>query len=337
MDSAKNNSKETVFKSFPAPVEQVKRYNLEHSRQVELKGRFLTRAMVALLLLLFRSLSLKWAYRIGKVLGELLYLFKIRKQVVMTNLDIAFGDSKSVAEKNEIYRKCVINVGRYVTNFFSLPYKDSDFWQNKCRITNKQALNNAYNKGKGVIIIGGHLGMWDIAAGVLGMQGYPISIVAKRVSNPVIDRAVVENRNAMNLGTIAHVNSMPVILESLSHQIGVIMAMDQNMKKSQGVFVKWLGRLASTVRSSAYVVRQTGVPVIAGYMLQHGPEDYEIVISEEIDWVKVPDDPEEELRVNTRKHLEFIEESILANPEIWFWLHRRWKRQPDGVPSPYKK
>ncbi|MRR29978.1 hypothetical protein EG834_06605 [bacterium] len=37
------------------------------------------------------------------------------------------------------------------------------------------------------------------------------------------------------------------------------------------------------------------------------------------------EDPGEAIRVNTRAYNAAIERMILAHPEQWIWMHRRWK------------
>ena len=55
-------------------------------------------------------------------------------------------------------------------------------------IVNEEKLINAYNKNRGVLFLAAHYGMWDLGAGALGMNGYPISVVAKKILNPTINK-----------------------------------------------------------------------------------------------------------------------------------------------------
>ncbi len=216
-----------------------------------------------------------------------------------------------------------------------LPVQDRKFWKDHFKIVNEELLQDAYNRGTGVILTGGHIGMWEIAAGRIGMAGYPISIIAKRVANPVLDKMVVDVRNQMNLGTIKHISSMERVRQGIEEGEGVIMAIDQNMKRSQGVFVDWMGHVASTVRSNAWVARETGATVIVGYAIQLGPKEFEVRLTEEIPWVSFPEDSEEELLINTQNQANGVAKVIFEHPEQWMWIHRRWKVQPSEDGNPY--
>jgi KDO2-lipid IV(A) lauroyltransferase len=140
----------------------------------------------------------------------------------------------------------------------------------------------------------------------------------------------------MNLGTIKNRNSMKRILKGIRNGEAIVMALDQNMKSSVGVFIDWMGRPACSVFSAAYVALKTGAPVLAGFMRQIGPDEFELVLTEEVEWEEWPDDREKEILINAQKQADAIQKIIYEYPELWFWIHRRWNIQPRGVRNPYK-
>lgn len=324
------------FESYPVPLEQVTAYTREHSRPASVKGHYGTRIFIRALLAFAQSLSWKWAYRLGTGIGKLMYWLKIRRNTAMINLDIVYGEEKTPEEKEGIYRGSMINLGRVVINYLRLPFMGSSFWENNCDWKNESILKEALNRKKGALLIAGHIGMMDLPGGKFGMGGYPVAVVGKNIKNPAIDRFVVETRNAMNLGTIHPKGSMERIFEGIRRGEAVAMAVDQNMKKKYGIFLNWMGRPASSVRSPAFVARETGAPVVSGYCYQKDVDRFEVVITEEIEWESFPDDPEKELMVNAQKQSDAFQRIIYDNPELWFWIHRRFKNQPEGVPNPYK-
>jgi len=333
-----NDNKDDIqFESYPAPQDQVTAYAQKYTRQASIKGHYFSRFALFLLIQFARSLSWKWAHRVGGGIGRLLYWLKIRRDVAMLNLDIAYGDTKSDDEKEGIYRASMLNLGQVAVNYLRLPYMGQAFWQNNCDWKNEHILRDVMNRKKGALLICGHFGMMDLAGGKLGWGGYPVAVIGKLIKNPVIDRFVIEGRKGMNLGTINPKESMERIMVGIRRQEAIAMAVDQNMKKKYGIFLNWMGRTASSVRSAAYVARETGVPVVAGYLHQTDVDRFELVVSEEVEWESCPDDPEKELAVNAQKQSDAFQRIIYDNPGLWFWIHRRWKYQPDGVPNPYKQ
>jgi KDO2-lipid IV(A) lauroyltransferase len=320
---------------FPWTVEKTHAYTHAFNRHEEVKGHYFQRAIYASLLWLVQRLSWSCAFHLANGIGRLLYLLRVRYQVAKVNLDIVYGDKKTEAEKLRIYHDSMITFGRTIVSYLRIPVMDRKMWTENFPIRNEQILREDYNQGKGIVITAGHLGVWEVAAGRVGMGGYPISNVAKRQPNIVADQLIVDLREAMNMGSIMHKDSMDRIRQGLRCGEGVILAVDQNMKRDQGVFVSFLGRVASSPRANAWIWREAGCPAFCGYAAWREPKKFELVITERVPWEPHPDDPEKELLINTTHLIEAVERVILGEPSLWFWLHRRWKVQPDGVPNPY--
>jgi KDO2-lipid IV(A) lauroyltransferase len=337
MEPSVNKKRRQPFDAYPAPLPEVMAYISSHSTAVTSRGYRKTRWAINLLVSVFKRVSWRTAYRIGKIIGLLFYLLRIRRSVAMTNLDIVYGNTKSAAEKEAIYKASLINFGRLVVNYVRFPFVDISFWQNNCHMRNEALLQRAINQKKGVILIAGHIGMMDLAGGKIGTSGYPVFLVGKSIKHPLFNELIHRTRNAVHLGTIRHKDSIRRILKGLHRGEAIVMALDQNMKERQGMFLNWMGRPASSVRAPATVVKMTGAPVVAGYMYQKSADQFELVVTEEVIWEPYPDDPEKEMVINAQKQADAIQRIIYEHPELWFWIHRRWKRQPAGIPSPYKR
>jgi len=196
------------FPSLPVSSEEIQKYMAENFSQSHAKGNKFQKFFIHSMLTFIRSLSWNTAYLLGSLIGRCLFLLKIRSHVALTNLDIVYGGTKSKKEKMAIYKKSMINFGNVIINYMRLPVQGESFWRNHCELINEDVLKTAFNKKKGVVFIGGHIGMWDLAGGKVGMSGYPASVVAKKIKNPVIDKLVYDARFSMNVGGIANKNTM---------------------------------------------------------------------------------------------------------------------------------
>jgi KDO2-lipid IV(A) lauroyltransferase len=324
-----------AFVSYPVPLQTVRRYARLHSRTVALKGYRMHGLLIRALLAWARKISWDTAFCTGTAIGRLFYLLKIRRKVAMVNLDIVYGGQKTAAEKDAIYKASLLNCGRVLINYLKLPYQDTEFWKSHCKLINAHLFDKAIRHGKGVLLITGHIGLMDLAGGRLGQCGYPVALVGKRIKNPFWDKFVLDSRLAMNLGSIRHRNSMKRILTGIRQGETIVMALDQNMRRRQGIFLDWMGRPASSVYASAYLMRKTGVAVIAGYSHQKGPQSFELVFTEQVPWQPYPQDPDQEIRINAQKHADAVQKIIYRHPELWLWIHRRFRTQPEGLEDPY--
>jgi len=324
-------------KTFPWSKDQVRRYTDTYSQKIIVKGSYFSRMWVAVLSFLINLLSWKWTDRFGAFIGWLMYRFGLRRSVAMINLDIAFRDTKSKKEKEEIYRKSLISFGRQILTYFRFPKMDEKFWAENYGLDNEHFLREALNKGKGAIILGMHFSNWELGLGKLGFSGYPSAIVGRPMGNPVFHKFLIDSRAAINISTIPNKNSMNRIFEGLKRGETVAMAIDQNMTGNHGVFVEWLGWVACTVASVSWIIRESGSPAIGAYSLRVGPGKFKLVLTEEVKWEPYPENPEKELVVNTQNQVRALEKVILQQPELWLWIHKRWKTQPPGMPNPYKQ
>jgi len=325
------------FDSYPASQEHVTAYVRKYSLSSGVKGYHVTQWLVSLLLKWAQSLSWKMAHRVGTGVGRLLYRLRLRRDVAMINLGIVYGETKSLSEKDHIYRESMINLGRLVVNYLRLPYQGPEFWQNNWDWKNEKILQDAFNRKQGVILVSGHIGMMELAAGKLGMCGYPLGLVGKKINHPVFNKLALDSRRAMNACAINYKNAAIRILRGMKRGEAIGMALDQNMKPEYGTFIDWMGKPALSVNAPAMLARRTGAAVIAGYSFQKDIDRFEMVFTEEVPWEAYPEDPEKEILINNQNQADAIQRIIYAKPELWFWIHRRWKRQPDGMPNPYKQ
>ena len=336
METKTKVKKNLRFDSYPAPLERVTAYTRKYSQSTVVKGYYFTQLVVSLLLKWAQSLSWKTAYRVGTVIGNLMYRLGIRRNVAMINLDIVYGQTKPPSEKERIYRESMLNLGRLIFNYLRLPYMGEDFWQNNWDLKNEEIIHEAFNHKKGVILVSGHIGMMELSGGKLGMCGYPIGFVGKKIRHPVFNKLVLDSRRAMNVSAINSKDSAIRILRGLKRGEAIGMALDQNMKVKNGMFVDWMGRPALSVKAPAMIARRTGATVLAGYSYQKGIDRFELVVTEEVPWEDYPEDPEKEILINNQNQADAIQRIIHAKPELWFWIHRRWKNQPNGMSNPYK-
>lgn len=324
------------FGSLPVSVEAIQTYTRNFFPQKKVKGYFAQRISIWIFITFLRRLPWGVAFHIGTFIGNVLYLMKLRSHIALTNLDIVYGDTKSAAEKAAIYKKSLINFGHVIINYMRLPFAGEAFWTEHCELVNEDILKKAANKKKGVLLIGGHIGMWDLAGGKVGMSGYPTGVVSKRIYNPVINKLINDARTAMNMGGVETRNTMDQIFAGLKRGESLVLALDQNMKKEKGVFIDWMGKKASSVKSTAYIVRESGAAVIPGYMVQLGPKEFKVILGDELPWLHCPEDPEKELMMNNQNQADAVQKIILEHPELWLWIYKRWKVCPDGETNPYK-
>jgi Kdo2-lipid IVA lauroyltransferase/acyltransferase len=193
----------------------------------------------------------------------------------------------------------------------------------------------AQARGKGVLIVTGHLGAWELSSFYHSLMGYPMGMVIRRLDNRQLDTFVNRIR-CMHGNNVLHKDDFGRGLLTAMRNGGTVgILMDTNMTPPQGAFVKFFGVEACTATGLAHVARKTGAAVLPGFMLWEPAEQrYTLRFGPEIA-IPHTEDVAADILEGTQHCTSEIEAWIRRYPDQWLWIHRRWKTRPPGEPSLY--
>ena len=193
----------------------------------------------------------------------------------------------------------------------------------------------ARDRGKGVLVLTGHLGAWELSSFYHSLMGMPMGMVIRRLDNSLID-ALVNRIRCLHGNRVIHKDDFARgLIASMRAGETVGILMDTNMTPPQGVFVPFFGVLACTASGVARIAAKTGASVVPGFLLWEKTEkQYVLHFGNEIEVIRTGD-PEQDVVANTASFTAAIERYIRQYPEQWLWLHRRWKTRPPGEEGIY--
>ncbi len=116
----------------------------------------------------------------------------------------------------------------------------------------------AREQGKGVLVLTGHLGAWELSSFYHSLAGYPMGMVIRRLDNPLVDRFVNRVRCLHGNRVIHKDDFARGLIASMRANETVGILMDTNMTPPQGVFVPFFGVEACTASGLARVAREDG-------------------------------------------------------------------------------
>src|SRR5580692_5394054 len=287
-------------------------------------------AVVWLLIRLLGLLPRRAARGIGAGVGALAYRILPRLRSVGTrNLEIAFPEW-SEAQRQEVLRKLYRNLGWELAEFCQMPGYTQENTRSFLRYDGLERYVAARDKGKGVLIVTGHLGAWELSSFYHSLMGHPMSMVIRRLDNAKVDQ-LVNGIRCLHGNRVLHKDDFARGLLGAMRQgetVGILM--DTNMTPPQGVFVPYFGRLACTASGLARVALKTGAAVLPGFMLwEESEQRYVLRFSAPLALARTGDDAADIL-ANTALFTRVIEDTIRRYPEQWLWVHRRWKTRPAG-------
>ncbi|MCX5693468.1 MAG: lysophospholipid acyltransferase family protein [Candidatus Omnitrophica bacterium] len=281
--------------------------------------------------LLFRLISfivLAFPIRIGLMLGQAFgslsfYILKKDREKALKNLDIAFGDSKSKAEKRSIAKKVFENLGKNFVEVISIPKFNRGNINRYVSCNNIGLLMRFVQENKGAIILSAHFGNWELLAHYISMQGLPINVIARRARMDGLEAFLAGIRKKNNVNVIYRDASAKEIVDFLRNKKFVGIMPDQDMDSVSGVFVDFFGKSAWTPSGPAVLNLLTGVPIVPCFIVRK-PFGHEFLIDGPAELVKTGDRKEDILE-NTQRYTKIIEDYIKRFPEHWVWFHDRWK------------
>lgn len=191
-------------------------------------------------------------------------------------------------------------------------------------------LRDAMDRGKGAIVVSGHLGNWEImAAAGMGIDVYPVSVY-RPLDNPLLDAWVRSLRGSEGADVVEKQGAVRGLLKALRKGRLVAILVDQDPRR-HGVFVPFFGTPASTIPTPAELALRTGAAIIPGFALRTGPGfRYRTWFEPALEVRPDADHDAEVLRVTAELNRR-LEAAIRQAPEQWLWLHRRWKTRPPAA------
>lgn len=272
-----------------------------------------------------------WSIRINQKMGALLGILALRfakKDLGIANYQIDFCFPELSSEQR---KKIVADSFKNLGKTFLETLVIHKFRKNRHKwihLLNPDVVKKAVADRKGVVMVFGHLGNWEL----IGIVCEMLEIFGMTVSSPIgekrLDQILMTNRQSENIKTVQHGNKMTPILISRCFRNNevLLLAFDQDIRV-ESVYVDFFGRKASTSKNVARFAQQYEAPVVSafGNRLDDGTHQYRFELLSKGPYRK----GEEEIVELTQLYSRALENHIRNFPSQWAWIHRRWKTQPD--------
>ena len=194
--------------------------------------------------------------------------------------------------------------------------------------------------GKGAVVIGPHLGNWELGAARLAALGVPVAAIYRGLRQPALERALQQVRSGtppvrdearrhdpieqIAMGRRAGVQ----FLRALEAGRSVLVLLDQHARREEGMVVEFFGRPARTRFGPLKLADRVGAPVLMAFATRDADQrHHRLTIHAPLQLERGAAEDEEVLRRNLQKVTAAIETEIRARPAQWIWTHRRWRAE----------
>ena len=285
------------------------------------------RALAAMPRGLARLFAWMLAFLVYHALGRL-------QRVGERNLELAFPGI-TPQKRAELLRGVYRSLGRQLVEFCRMSGYTAQNTRDWIRTEGLEHYLKAKARGKGVLIVTGHLGAWELSSFYHSLMGYPMGMVIRRLDNRRLD-AYVNAIRCLHGNRVLHKDDFARgLLTAMRAGETVGILMDTNMRPPQGVFVEFFGRQACTASGLARVALKTGAAVLPGFMVwEQAEKKYVLHFGPELALTR-SGDAEADALAATEVCAAATEEWIRRYPDQWLWIHRRWKTRPTGEAGLY--
>lgn len=278
---------------------------------------------------LSRWLPLWFSYGLSELLAPTVVfgLWQEKRECAIQNLTQVLGPEANPAEVRRIARRSFVNYGKYLIDMMRLGDELIEGEQEKLRVEGWDRLVQAFDRGKGLIFVGGHIGNSDLGAALLARRGFPVSVITEPLSPPRWDRLVQQARAAAGLHVISMGSAMLRALRVLrDHQILAVL-LDRPVQ-DQGVTIEFFGRRTQVPGGAAALAVRSGASVVGGYIIRSGNQ-YIAGVSPEI---VVPEtgNRDNDVQTLTQRMFSWLEQVIRDYPDQWFMFRPMWPEAPSS-------
>jgi len=270
--------------------------------------------------------SRRTSVKISVLLGKVWFVIdKRHRNVAISNLTLAFGSEMNQAKIKQLARRVFCCIAQIIFDIgLMVRLSDSEF-SKFFRIYGLHYLESAYKKGKGVLMLTGHFGSWELLTVATAKLGYPMSAIYRPLDFKPLDRFFIELRSRYGAKLYPKKNAMRPILRGLKSGELVGILLDQVAHPNAGVYVDFFGKPACTNKGLALIALRTEAPVLPVFLLREA-KGYRVEFGPEVPVIRTGD-KEKDIELNTRQYNRVLESFIVRYPEQWFWVHNRWKKR----------
>jgi Kdo2-lipid IVA lauroyltransferase/acyltransferase len=287
-------------------------------------------AAIRSVVFLLSWLPFRAASSVGALLGTLGYQLGIRRRVAEAQVRFAFPEY-TPADVARVAHESYRNLGRTSLETALMERRSTQMLADLFdQVDGWEHLEAALAEGRGVLLVTGHLGNWELGGSYISARGVPVDAIARHQSNRLFERYLTRVRENFGVKVIFDEAAVRAIPRSMRDGRVVGMLSDQGVGSLASSFVPFFGRLAKTPRGPAYFGLRLKVPMVFVVAVRRAAGRFRLIV-EPLEVIDTGNLEADTVRL-VAQYTTRLEYWVRQYPEQYFWQHRRWKIQPEGAP-----
>jgi Kdo2-lipid IVA lauroyltransferase/acyltransferase len=276
-------------------------------------------------------LPMRSVRRIGHAIGRLAFhVDRFHRRIALENLANAFP-ARTPDQLEQIARDMFAHFGAVLLELLKFGTLSEDAMKGLVDVEGAERVVHAYQLGRGVLLFTGHFGYWEVQGLMQPLHGRRVSVLARPLDNPHLHVMLERIRRRTGNSVIYRQGAIRKVLRELAANHGVAMLIDQHLHTPDAIYVDFFRRPAATTNALAALALRTGAPVIPAFALPISGGRYRLVYEHPVEPPR--EDTPDAIRDFTQRCTDVLEMYVRRHPELWLWMHRRWRERPSSTPG----
>jgi Kdo2-lipid IVA lauroyltransferase/acyltransferase len=265
---------------------------------------------------------------LGRAIGASLpLLLRRRGRMARRNLEVCFPELSRDA-RAALLRETYASLGIGLFEFARAWWGSVRPMQRTVRIEGLEHLAKARARGRGIIVISGHFLTLELCGRLLtGHQ--PLAGMYRPHEGAALEWAVKRGRLRYAAAMFTREELRPA-LRHLKSGGALWFAPDQETRRGDSVFVPFFGQPAWSLTSTHQLARLSGAAVLPFFHRRRDDGGYDLEVLPAFE-----NFPSDDAEADTARVMAAIEALVRRAPGQYLWIHKRFKRRPEGLPSLY--
>lgn len=251
-----------------------------------------------------------------------------QRKIALESLSLAFAKEKTDEEIKKIAKESFELMSKSAVELMFMMDKPL-LIKERINLVNKEYLDEALSRKKGVILVSAHFGNFPLLLARLSQEGYKTGGIMRPMRDPKVEKMFFEKRMKYGVKTIYSQPRNVCVdqtIKALRENEIVFIPIDQNFGTS-GVFVDFFGQKAATATGPVIFAQRTKACMLPCFIVRQADNTHKIFFEPAMDIIE-GESQEETVHINIQKLTSIIELYIRKYPAEWGWIHRRWKTKP---------
>ena len=260
----------------------------------------------------------RWGARIGSFTR---FFARRRHRIAVENFRACFPER---TDAETVIRECWRHMGREALTTIKMQELSPEELKARCDFHGVEIVQEALARGRGVMFITAHFGSWEtVGLGVPILTGH-VTTVVRDLDNELLAADLARLRARTGATIVDRRSAARSLYKALADNGAVGILPDQAVLPREGILVPFLNRPAWTTDAPAKLAARLGSTIVFVFCIGDATGRYRFEFEDPIRVDQLSDEEKEAVPLTTRIN-DVLSRRIAARPELWLWMHDRWK------------